>query len=57
MSKDFRGPVTRRGVSGTSRSERGVREAGERYFLLDRRDHGGHNVGRGGSGSGGRFIT
>jgi hypothetical protein len=30
MNKDFRGPITRRGVGGTSRKEKGRGEAGER---------------------------
>jgi hypothetical protein len=37
MNKDFWEPITEQGVGGTSHSERERREAGEKYFLLDRR--------------------
>jgi len=46
--KDFRGPITGQVVGGTSGSERGRGETGERYFFLDQRVAGGHDVGRGG---------
>jgi hypothetical protein len=44
MNKDFKEPITGQ-VGRISGSERGREEAGERYFLLDRWEHGEHNIG------------
>ena len=40
MTKDFKRPITGRGVGGAFGSERGTGETKERYLLLDGKDDG-----------------
>jgi len=57
MNKDFRGPITGRGIGGTFGSKRGREEAGKGDLLLEGRGRGGGGrwgLGRDGGGGTGR---